>query len=73
MATKEKEIKLKDATPDELRERLAKNQQTLFKLRFRAATAPVKNTMQIRHLKRDIARIHTFLNQKTATQGRKSS
>jgi large subunit ribosomal protein L29 len=64
MARKEKEINLKDANVEELHRQLDKNKQELFKLRFRAASAPITNTMQIRKLRKDVARILTFINQK---------
>jgi large subunit ribosomal protein L29 len=43
---------------------LEKSRDELFKLRFRAASAPLKNPMTIRVLKREIARINTFINQR---------
>ena len=63
-ATKEKAFEYAQATADELGVRLSKSQQELFKLRFRAASAPVKNTMQIRKLRREVARLNTFITQK---------
>ncbi len=66
MAKKEKEFDYKQASEGDLNARLQKNQQELFKLRFRASSAPVKNVMQIRTLRRDIARIYTFMKQRTA-------
>jgi large subunit ribosomal protein L29 len=64
MAKKEKVFNYAQADTDELNARLNKTNQDLFKLRFRAASAPVKNTMQIRKLRREIARLYTFINQK---------
>jgi len=66
--TKEKEFNHAQATVEELNTRLLKTQQDLFKLRFRAASAPITNTMQIRELRREVARIHTFVNQKSSGQ-----
>lgn len=68
MAKKEKEFNLAEASVDQLQSRLQKNTEDLFKLRFRAASAPLKNPMEMRKLRRDIARINTFINQKTAQQ-----
>jgi large subunit ribosomal protein L29 len=68
MAKKEKEFIYKDASLPELNERLEKTSAELFKLKFRAASAPVKNPMQIRQIKREIARIHTFIQQRTVSQ-----
>ena len=50
-SSKEKAFEYGQATTDELGIRLSKTQQELFKIRFRAASAPVKNTMQIRKLR----------------------
>jgi large subunit ribosomal protein L29 len=68
MARKEKDFNYHDAPVDELIKRLEKSSQDLFKLRFRAASAPVKNPMQIRGLRREIARLNTFINQRAAEQ-----
>ncbi len=64
MAKKEEKINYKDISADELKNRLDKTRQELFKVRFRAAAAPVTNTMQIRKLRREVARINTFINQR---------
>jgi large subunit ribosomal protein L29 len=61
---KEKPFDYKQASEIELDQRLGKSQEQLFKLRFRAVSAPVKNTMEIRHIRREIARINTFINQR---------
>ncbi len=64
MAKKEEAFSYKDVNVDELKNKLDKTQQELFKVRFRAAAAPVPNTMQIRKLRREVARINTFINQR---------
>lgn len=61
---KEKPFDHKQASESELQQRLGKSQEQLFKLRFRAVSAPVKNNMEIRHIRREIARINTFINQR---------
>ena len=61
---KKKETNLKELDAEELAREREKAEQELFKLRFRAASAPLKNPMQIRALKRDIARMNTFITQK---------
>ena len=63
---KEKSFDYKQASDSDLTERREKNQQELFKLRFRAASASVKNTMSIRMARREVARINTFMNQRAA-------
>ena len=67
MAKKEKTFNYAQADTNELHARLEKTQQELFKTRFRVASAPVSNTMQIRKLRREVARLHTFINQRPAT------
>jgi large subunit ribosomal protein L29 len=47
----------------ELRELLAENQRKLGQLKFDLASKKLKNVMEIRELKKDIARILTLLNQ----------
>ena len=64
MATKKREIKLSELHVEELTRQKEKANDDLFKLRFRASTAPIKNTMQIRGLRREIARLNTFINQR---------
>ena len=64
MAKKKKEVRLADMQVEELGNHVQKSREELFKLQFRAVTAPIKNTMQIRNLKRDIARCLTFINQR---------
>ena len=61
---KKKEVNLGELAADELERELEKNQASLFKLRFRAASAGLNNVMEIRQLRRDIARINTFILQK---------
>lgn len=61
---KKKEVSLSEMHVEELTRHLEKAREDLFKLKFRAVTAPVKNTMQIRSIKRDIARYNTFINQR---------
>jgi len=64
MAKKKEEFDYKQVNETELTNRLEKTQQDLFKLRFRAASAPLTNTMQIRKLRREVARLNTFINQR---------
>ena len=62
MASKTKKVNLRDLSKDDIHHHLDKANEELFKLRFRAITAPLKNTMQIRALKKNIARYNTFIN-----------
>lgn len=71
MAKEKKEFDYKQASQSDLTQRLQKTQEELFKLRFRAASAPLKNTMEIRKLRRETARIQTFMNMNQSLQGAK--
>jgi large subunit ribosomal protein L29 len=48
----------------ELEARLKESQEAFFRLRFRHAANALKNPMQIRHKRREVARIKTYLKQK---------
>lgn len=74
MAKKKEELHYSQLGTQELERKLSETQQSLFKLRFRAVSAPLKNPMEIRKLRREAARIQTFMNQKkvaTATKEKK--
>ena len=64
MARKTKDVNYRELSVDELNLELQKTKQSLFKLQFRAASAPVKNVMQVRKARRDVARIMIFITQK---------
>jgi large subunit ribosomal protein L29 len=64
MAKKNEKFDYHQVNVAELETRLDKTKQELFKVRFRAASAPVTNTMQIRKLRREVARLNTFINQR---------
>ena len=64
MAKKEKKIDIKTLSLDELRHESDKAKEDLYKLRFRSATVPMKNPMEIRNLRRHIARLETQRNQR---------
>ena len=49
---------------EELDRQIEKNREDLFKARFRLASASLQNPMQIRAMRRDIARLQTFKNQR---------
>jgi len=57
---------LRDKTPDQLRDELAKLKKESFNLRFQQATAQLENTARMRAVKRDTARVLTILNEKAA-------
>ena len=57
---------LRDKTPDQLREELASLKKEAFNLRFQQATGQLESTARMRTVKRDVARVNTILNEKTA-------
>jgi large subunit ribosomal protein L29 len=44
--------------------------EELFNLRFQHATGQLENTMRIPQVRRDIARIHTILRERTLNKGK---
>ncbi len=61
-----KPAELREKTPDQLREELAKLKKESFNLRFRQATGQLDNTAAFRKARRDAARVKTVLNEKAA-------
>ena len=55
---------LREMSSDELQASLQKEQEALFKLRFRGTTGKLENPMKKRHTRREIARILTIMGQK---------
>jgi large subunit ribosomal protein L29 len=55
---------IKNLSDVELNAKLSDLKDKIFKLKFRHSTAPLKNGLEIRGIRRDIARIKTLLNQK---------
>ncbi len=60
-----KPAELRQLTVDELRRRLDETYQELFNLRFQLATKQLADTSRIRQVKRDIARLHTILRERS--------
>lgn len=58
---------LKDKSPAELRDSLSTLKKEAFNLRFQQATGQLENTSRFRAIRRDVARVMTVLNQKSAT------
>jgi large subunit ribosomal protein L29 len=52
---------LRELSEDELRRKEAELKDQLFKLRFQHALGQLENAMQLRNIRRDIARIKTVL------------
>ncbi|PIP96158.1 MAG: 50S ribosomal protein L29 [Rhodobacterales bacterium CG18_big_fil_WC_8_21_14_2_50_71_9] len=57
---------LREKTPDQLREDLARLKKESFNLRFQQATGQLENTARFQAVRRDAARVKTVLNQKAA-------
>ena len=59
-----KNKKLNEMSSPELEKELSELKSELFKLRFSLATNGLDNPMRIREVRREIARVKTFLRQK---------
>jgi large subunit ribosomal protein L29 len=57
---------LRDMSVEDLQNRLGELTEERFRLRFRSATESIENPMRFRAIRREIARIHTILNEKVA-------
>lgn len=57
---------LRDKTPDQLRDELARLKKEAFNLRFQQATGQLENIARMRTVCRDAARVLTVLNEKAA-------
>ncbi|WP_336288579.1 MULTISPECIES: 50S ribosomal protein L29 [unclassified Bartonella] len=55
---------LRAQTLDQMRDELAKLKKEQFNLRFQKATGQLEKTARVKQVRRDIARIKTFLHQK---------
>ena len=55
---------LRELSLDELRLRRQELNEEMFNLRVRHATGQLENPMQLRRVRKDIARVNTFLNEK---------
>ena len=56
---------LKDKSIEELRTELVSSKKELFHLRFRNATNQLDNTASINRVRKNIARLHTVITQRT--------
>ena len=55
---------LRELKTDELTQKLAVLTEERFRLQFRRATESLSNPLQLRTIRRDIARIHTILKER---------
>ncbi len=60
---------LRQKTDDELRDLLAHLKHQRFRLRFQAAAGTLESTSRVREVRRDIARISTIMNERSAAVG----
>ena len=63
MKNKDKDDK-RNLTADELRAELHRLQEKRFRLRFKHSVTPLDNPLELRGLRRDIARVKTWIRQK---------
>lgn len=54
----------------DLRARIAELEEERFRLQFRSATEPLEEPLRLRTLRKDIARLHTVLNETTRATDR---
>jgi large subunit ribosomal protein L29 len=59
-----KASELRELNDDALLQRLAEAREEQFNLRFQNATGQLDNTTRLREVRRDIARLRTFLRQR---------
>lgn len=57
-------------TADQLTDELAKLKKEQFNLRFQRATGQLENTVRVRQVRRDIARIKTIAAEKRAAEAK---
>jgi len=60
---------LKDMTGSELQEQLDDAKKELFNLRLQQVSGQLENPLQIRAVRRSIARVKTIMNQATTAEG----
>ncbi len=59
-----KAAEIRDMTVDQLDDELVKLKKEQFNLRFQTATGQLENTVRVRQVRRDIARIKTIKSEK---------
>jgi len=63
---------LRDMSVEDLGSKLTELTEERFRLRFRSATESIENPMRFRAIRRDIARIHTILKEKSGAASQES-
>ena len=69
MKTKDKDAK-RNLTVAELQSELRTTREKHFKIRFKHRVMPVENPMEIRNLRRHIARLETWIKEKESSQAK---
>jgi large subunit ribosomal protein L29 len=59
---------LRQLTVDELKQEEGNLRKELFNLRFQKTTGEIENPLRIRHVRKDIARILTVINEKSKSK-----
>lgn len=57
-------------TPDQLDDELLKLKKEQFNLRFQGATGQLDNTVRVRQVRRDIARVKTIKSEKLSAEAK---
>ena len=61
---------IREMSDGDIRARVAQLEEERFRLKFRSATEPLENPLQLRTIRRDIARLKTILRERQlATAG----
>ena len=58
-----KASELRDLSEEEILEKERETKEELFNLRFQHATGQLENTMRVRHVRRDLARVKTLIHE----------
>lgn len=57
---------IKSMSVNELQSKLRESEEQLFRMKFKHSTTPLKNGLEIRKVRKDIARYKTLLNEKSS-------
>lgn len=68
-----KKNEIREKTKEELEMKLTEVKKNLFSLKFKKATGQLENSVAIKNLKKDIARINTLIKEKELGINKKAS
>jgi large subunit ribosomal protein L29 len=60
---------IREMSADDIRARINELEEERFRLKFRAATETLENPLQLRFIRRDIARLNTILREQALAAG----